>query len=1056
MGNLLEHYGWHEWLVHSNFSFLVGASHPHELVHRACELSYRGLGLCDFDGVYGIARTYRDLRRLQSPEIFGGLPSFAESARKLKLFYGAELHLAPDHSKALVFQDTLVLLATTHKAYFHLCSLLTEAHREHKTGAFLNLESLLASPVEGLVAIQPMRGILRDPTCHQDKLLRRFQDLRNHFQGRFYLAMSRHLNPAEDVWMSRAWVLAQKLALPVLLSQDVFFHDRARKPLSDLVCAVRHNKRVDEMGAHLFPNCERALHALSYLERIYASLPFYESALKASVALAESFCFDLDELRYHYPQEMIPQGFSSQSFLEHLVWERAHQLYGEQLPSKAEQLLKKELSLVETLGFADYFLTVWDIVRWAREQKILCQGRGSAANSAICFVLGITSLDPQHFDLLFERFLSLERRDPPDIDVDFEHERREEVIQYIYKRYGRQRAAMVCNVICFKRRGALRAVNKALGEDHPQRDRYTQELRGFPRHLGIHSGGFVVTEKALNWLAPVEPATMPDRSVIPWCKEDIEGLGFFKIDILALGILTALRKSMALVREHHGHELDLASIPSDDARTYGMIQRAETVGTFQIESRAQMSFLPKHKPRNFYDLVVQIAIIRPGPIEGGMIVSYLRRRLGKEAPVIPHPLLEPILERTYGVPIFQEQVMRVAIAVGGFSPGEADELRKKIGSFTMKQDDAKLWVQKLVDGMLARGIDPRFVESLLGHIRGFASYGFPESHAASFAYLAYASCYMKCHYPEAFFAAMLNSQPLGFYAVDTLLKTARHGTQAGRDGVDVHPLCLWQSNWDSRLEEAASGSARPFAIRLGLRLVYGLSEKSAKSFLEKRKHHKTKPDLIKIVSLRCFSRKDLTALASANALAAWGLPRRSAIWLAEAAPFSDFLEDKEDEVRFLEEEEWESVQSDYRATGTSLGRHPTEILRTDDWAYPVPAHKICLGQDLDKQVSGSTVFLFGMVLVRQAPPTAKGMRFITLEDESPYRPNLVIHPQVYERYRAVIDSHSFLCVSGRLELLDGACNIIVKHCYLPEVPEAEVFSFDVLEHPDFALSRNYY
>jgi len=1099
MATLVERYGWHEWLCHTNFSFLVGASHPHELIDQACDFSYKGLGIADFDGVYGIARAYRDLRHR------GRLGKNTD----LKLYYGTELHLRADHDLPLPLQDTLVLFATNHQGYFHLCSLLSEAHREKKTGAFLSLQTLLAAPVEGLVALQAMRGYVRTQDVNSAEARERFGALREHFQGRFYCVFSRHLNAAEDSWMGASWELAKRLSLPVLLSQDVFFHTPERKALSDVLCAIRHNKTVENLSSQLFSNAERSLHSLGYIERLYSSLPFYEDALKNSCELAQSFAFDLDELRYLYPQEMIPPGYTSQTFLEKVVWEGCRRIYGERISTKTLHILQKELHLVSELGFADYFLTVWDIVRWARERHILCQGRGSAANSAICFVLGVTSLDPDKFDLLFERFLSLERRDPLDIDVDFEHERREEVIQYIYERYGRNRAAMVANVICFKKRGALRFVGKALGLpneyleegsqalrsralrrsdtdkvvakvlDHTEKEvsdytldlwaKFSQLLIGFPRHLGIHSGGFVLTDKVLNWLVPVEPATMENRSVIQWSKDDIEGLGFFKIDVLALGMLTALRKTFSLVQKHYGHEINLAHIPSDDLQTYKMIQKADTVGTFQIESRAQMSFLPKHKPLNFYDLVVQIAIIRPGPIEGGMILAYLNRRLGREKISIPHPSLEPILRRTYGVPIFQEQVMRIAIAVGGFTAGEADELRKKIGSFTMKTQDVDLWLGKLVKGMLAHGIDQEFVDRILGYIRGFSSYGFPESHAASFAHIAYASAYLKAHYPEAFFTALLNSQPMGFYSVDTLLKTARHGSSLRKDhSVEVLPICLASSQWDCTLEPASSSSFRPFAIRLGLRFVRGLSSSfSSFRFLDPSSRAKPRDllhsptsfagDPSASLGMTEFSRKDLTALAAAGALHKWGISRRAAIWLAEAAPFCEYLEDDEDEVLFKKETEWEQVQGDYSATGLSLGKHPAQILREQDWAYAIPVEKISLGEHLLQKRSGTLVHIFGLVLVRQAPPTAKNMLFITLEDESSYRPNLVVRPHIYEKFAQIIDRHCFLCVSGMVEIVDGACNVLVKDIHVPQLSQAELIPFaeSMEETQEFALSRNY-
>lgn len=1060
MACLAEQIGWREWLCHSNFSFLLGASHPAQLLDSCLAHKYRSLALCDLDGVYGIARLYRERKKrlLQGR----GTP--------ISLRYGAELHLAHDHQLPLVLQDTLVLIACTHAGYSSLCALLSRAHRHGKQHPLLPLADILTTAPTGLAAIQPMRGLLRQREHNPAQLDERCAALRDHFQGRFYLAVSRHRNPAEDYCIPPTLARAKRLGLPLLCCQDIFFHNREQKKVSDLLHALRHNCNLEQAAPQLFVNSMRHPLSLPRLEQLYAHLPGYRSALEAAAELDAQCAFDLDQLRYCYPREFIPEGHSAQSWLEQLTWEHAVRRYGSEPPQKVTDLLRHELALVEQLDFADYFLTVYDIVCWARSQEILCQGRGSAANSAICYVLGITAVDPGRFDLLFERFISVERGEPPDIDVDFEHERREEVIQYIYRRYGRTRAAMVCNVICFKTRGALRAVGKALGvgeellqqvsrtlssralrglappqileevrensngdglrQDLPQYIwRYWGELatalRGFPRHLGIHSGGFIVSHQPLDQLCPREPATMPGRSVITWCKEDIEGLGFFKIDILALGGLTLIRKCLALLRRHYNRDLNLAGIPAADAATYRMIRRGDTVGTFQIESRAQIAFLPRHQPMNFYDLVVQLAIIRPGPIQGGMIHPYLRRRAGEEMVSFPDPRLEPILRRTYGVPIFQEQVMRIAIAVGGFSGGEADELRKSIGSFSLR-GDPEILITRLGKGLRANGIKEEFVADILNHIQGFASYGFPESHAASFALLAYATAYLKCHYPAAFFAALLNSQPMGFYGTDTLLRTARSC------GVSLLPVSVRYSDWDHSLEQCgAAGAAPRWGIRLGLRLVAGLSQSAMERMLARRREQGAWPDMQAFLQANPISRTDATALAAADALACYGFGRRDALWLAEAVPWCRWLRESEDEVLLPQESPLEKVQLDFQATSTSLGLHPTLLIKRHAWEYPIPRRRLMTAQQVgDPGQNGNSVTVFGMVSCRQAPPTAKGVCFVTVWDESGSL-NLILYPGVYKRFRKLVDSQAFLCVSGKVQATKDIITIVVQKVYAP-------------------------
>lgn len=1092
----IKEHGWNEWLVHTNFSFLLGASHPHEYVERAVRFAYRGMAVTDFDGVYGLARSHLALKK-HLKELTAASGSPTPTAAGFSLMHGMEVHLAPDHDLPVVYRDTVVLIALTREGYYNLCRIASYSHRGGKSGAYVPVEDLLTFPSTGLAAIQPMRGLIRRCAAVDDtQLLTRWRVLSEHFSGRFYAVLSSHLNPGEDCWIQQTLDLARRTNAPCLLSQDVFFHEPKQKDMSDLLHSIRTNLNLDQAVPHMFANSERSLHNLAGIANRFAALPGFRQALINSQELAAQAVFSMDELRYHYPKEMIPEGFTAQSFLEHQVWDCAKKKYGDPLPGKISGTLARELELIEQLKFPDYFLTVWDIVRWARSKDILCQGRGSAANSAVCFVLGITAVDPSLFDLLFERFVSVERGDPPDIDVDFEHERREEVIHYIYERYGRDKAAMVANVITFRSRGALRAVGKALGVGEPflgevskllearwfrksgaenvldhlkvnitehvdevekknllpqfihsadgslkiSADeipweiwgKMAERLKGFPRHLGIHSGGFMLADKPLDWLVAQEPATMEGRTVVQWSKEDIEGLGFFKIDILALGMLTAVRKCATEIKEKYGRDLTLGSIPHDDPATYAMIQRADTVGTFQIESRAQMSMLPRLRPRTFYDLVIEVAIIRPGPIQGGMIHPFLRRRDGIEAVTFPDERLRPILARTLGIPLFQEQVMRIAIAVGGFTGGEANELRKHMGAWSLKGDMGP-WMVKLAAGMKKNGFKPEFIAGILGQMRGFADYGFPESHAVSFALIAYASSYLKCHYPAAFFMALLNSQPMGFYSPHALLQSAQ------RDGVKVLPICINRSNLDNTLENIAPADKPPiYGIRLGLRLVTSFSNKAAIEVERMRQEaggsFASIDDFLKRARIY---KNDLTALAAANVFEIFGLDRRAAIWLAEAAPFCPVLEDVEDDMDFGAETVMERIQQDFSATTTSLGPHPVAVIRKDHWCYDVPERRLVEAKNINSITAGRMIELFGMVLVRQAPPSAKGMVFFTLEDASGFM-NLVFTPQMYDKFYKLIEGQAFLCVRGRVQRQHESHSIMVTQVYNPTLRRADV------------------
>ncbi len=1039
-----------EWLCKTNFSFLHGASHPRELIERANLLGYASLCINDFDGAYGLARCYRELDYLRKQQ----------QHRGLKLNYGAEIHFQRDHDLPVLLQDTLVLVAQTRDGYRNLNRLLSHAHRDGKDYANLPLEFLLNSDVGGIFAIQPMRGAIRCRGVDS-----RHDELKDLFDGRYYLAVSRHLHPAEDRWIRLTLDNAAAHGLDFILSQDVFFHDRRQKCISDLLQAIRTNRVFEQCHAHFFPNAERCLHDETELERLFRDIPGYRRALAVARELNRSCEFDLGQLGYRYPQEMIPDGHDALSYLRELVRQGVEERFGPDPSRRLLDQIEHELDLIGRLRFADYFLTVWDIVSWARQQHILCQGRGSAANSSVCFVLGITSVNPDQFELLFERFVSMERGDPPDIDVDFEHERREEVIQYIYRRYGRERAAMVANVVTFRGKGALRAVGKALGADdallekmskiassryyrgagtenivkalkndyeaeHPDAPRISwnlwmqlsEKLHGFPRHLGIHSGGFMLSDQPLDCLLPREPATMEGRTVIQWSKEDIEALGFFKIDVLSLGMLSAMRKCFDYVDYYYGQRLSLDRIPDDDAPTYAMIQKADTVGTFQIESRAQMSMLPRLKPACFYDLVIEVAIIRPGPIQGKVIHPYLARREGLEPVTYPDPRLEPILRRTLGIPIFQEQAMRIAIEVGDFSPGEADELRKKIGAWGIKDFNRDLnpLLQKLERGLQKNRVKPEFAEQIVSQMKGFAEYGFPESHAVSFSLIAYASCYLKCHFPAAFFIAVLNSQPMGFYSPHALLQAAR------REAIRLLPISLNHSDWDHRLERVRGES--DYAIRLGFRLVNGLAEASAECIQRQRDMCGGWRDFEQFAQDVDLARDQITALAACDLFSASGRSRSNALWQAEAAPYRPMLERFDDDIEWKAEDRLESIRKDFRAFKTSLKGHPAAVIKKSHWPYAVAIDRFSHSLQLNQLPAGIDVFVFGMVLVKQSPGSAKGMVFVTLEDEAGFI-NLAFTPRVYSRYYRLVDQHPFLCAVGKLQRVNQSHSVLVKRVF---------------------------
>jgi len=1077
MGSMLEKYKWFEWSCHTNFSFLKAAGHPEEFIARAKALQYGGLGINDYDGVYGIVRAWREGRK------------DADFQKNFRLFYGVELHLADHQALSLDARDTIISYALNLSGYSNLCQIISKAHQKGKHQPWISPEELISLPCQDLIFIQPSRGILY---THGDEFKQRIELFREAFGPNFYQLFTRNLVPNDSFWQAKIVQECSRLDVPLLFSQDAYYPDPSQKFMHDLLQAIRLNCTLEEAADFLFVNDEKSLHSLREIEARFSCYSFFEKSLSISCELSEKFNFDLKELRYRYPQELIPEGFTSQTWLERSCYHAARERYGCEIPKKIYAILERELSLVKELQFSDYFLTVWEIVRWAKAQGILCQGRGSAANSVICYVLGITSVDPGSFDVLFERFLSVERGDPPDIDVDFEHERREEVIQHIYDFYGRDRAAMVANIITFRTRGALRAVGKALGFSEEYLAKVSQEkstltlrgegpaailasckerdfqstginsdvawrlwgelaakLKGYPRHLGIHSGGFVITGESLINFSPIELTTMPGRQVIQWSKDDIEALSFFKIDILALGMLTAIQKTFDLLAKNHGRYLTLASIPVEDPSTFDMISKADTIGTFQIESRAQMSMLPRLRPRTFYDLVIQVAIIRPGPIQGGFIHPYLQRRSGKAPIEYAHPKLIPILKRTLGIPLFQEQVMRIAMAIGGFNAGEADELRRHLGSWKIK-GDLSPWLSKLRLSMLKENIPQQFIDSTLKQMEGFSAYGFPESHAVSFALIAYASSWLKCHYPEAFFTALLNSQPMGFYSPHTLLQSAR------RDEVQILPPSILYSDWDYTLEPTAVG-VRPFAIRVGLRSINGLLKSSIEAMIDRRKVVGSWANHEDLIQERVLDRMSLVSLASAGALSEFGITRRTAIWAALKIPCFGTLKEYEAIHSFPKESPKEMVDGDFKAMNTSLYMHPAEVEKVYGWRYEFPVTHLTTSRQIQFKSNGDRCVVFGIVIVRQAPPTAKGILFLTLEDEFGFI-NCMVRPKIYETQP--LDHEVFLCLEGKLQRDGSSHSIVIERKILPKVETAEYLEFQEKkfqnDSPSFFSVRNFY
>jgi error-prone DNA polymerase len=991
----------------SNFSFLRGASHSRELIARAIELGYSALALTDECSVAGVVRAFEAIRdaRLADPSI------------ELKLITGTEITLS-DGMK-------LVLLAKDRDGYGNMTALITLGRRNAAKGSYRLSRQDLAWGCKGCLALW-----VADRHATQEDA----QWLAERFPGDAWIAFERHLDADDAERLAHLRELGAACGLPLVATGDVHMHVRERRPLQDMMTALRHNSTLDQAGHLLFANGERHLRTRLQLSRLYPA-----ELLDATLHIAVQCTFSLAELRYEYPEEVVPRGMTPSEYLRQETYAGLAERYADGVPEKVAAQIETELALIAQVEYEAYFLTVYDIVKFARRQGILCQGRGSAANSAVCYALGITAVDPTRTNLLFGRFVSVERGEPPDIDVDFEHQRREEVIQYVFEKYGRSRTALVATVISYRSRSALRDAGRALGIDADKLDALTSslawwdkpeqwperfaevgldpetprirkwlqlapQLKGMPRHLSQHVGGFVISRGRLDRLVPIENAAMADRNVIQWDKDDIDVLKLMKVDVLALGMLTAIRKTLDWVSWQRNERLLFHQIPKEDPKVYDMICKADTVGVFQIESRAQMSMLPRLRPRTYYDLVVQVAIVRPGPIQGDMVHPYLQRReLERRMPGYKpgdlRPQLEHALGRTLGIPIFQEQVMQIAMIAADFTPGEADELRRAMAAWKRKGGIGK-FEEKLKRGMERNGYDAEFCARIYRQMEGFGDYGFPESHAASFALLVYDSAWLKCHYPEAFLTGMLNSLPMGFYSASQLLQDAR------RHGVDVRPVNVMHSQWESSLELNENGAP---SVRLGLHQISGLGETAAQRIVVARNLHPFR-DVADLSARAALQRKEMDALVSANALFALGGHRRQAAWESAAVPVQgDLLTDiplPEAQARLASPSEAQDILADYASLGLTLGRHPLSLLRGH-----LNQHRYQSARELRALPDKQLVRCVGLVTGRQRPGTASGVIFVTLEDETGMT-NVIVHADLAERQRKELLGARLLGVRG--------------------------------------------
>jgi len=1040
-----------ELAVTTNFSFLRGASHPQEMVATAEALGLKAIGIADRNSLAGVVRAYEEARKRPT----------------IKLLVGARL-VTSDGFEAIAYP-------TERQAYGRLCKLLTQGNLKADKGeCHIFFDDILAIAHGHMLIAVP-------PDDLSPAFVEKLQALARTAPERCFIAGTYRYHGDEPRRLGLLTELGASTGTPMVAINDVHYHTPKRQALADVLTCIREKCTVTEAGFRLARNAERHLKSPEEMARLFRDYP---DTIARTVQIANACQFDLGKLRNEYPDEPVPPGKTPQQHLEDLTWIGAERRYPKShypdgIPPDVVRRLNEELALIAKLDYARYFLTVHDVVAYARSQGILCQGRGSAANSAVCFCLGITEIDPNTSNLLFARFISANRGEPPDIDVDFEHDRREEVIQYVYKRYGREHAAICATVVHYRSRRAIREVGKALGltpditaaiaktvwgshddglPDHHIRQAgldasnpaiqqtilLARELLGFPRHLSQHVGGFILTRGRLDETVPIGNGAMEKRTFIEWDKDDIDTLGLMKVDVLALGMLSCLRRGLDLMKTHYGKDYTLSTLPQEDEKTYEMLSRADSVGVFQVESRAQMSMLPRLKPKTFYDLVIEVAIVRPGPIQGDMVHPYLRRRDGIEPEVYasPHPAhghadeLKEVLKRTKGIPLFQEQAMQIAITAAKFTPDEADGLRRAMATFR-HTGNVPLFRERFISRMIARGYDPKFVENCFGQIEGFGEYGFPESHAASFALLVYASAWIKCHYPDVFCAAILNSQPMGFYQPAQLVRDARE------HGVEVREADVNRSEWDCTLEPLPDGR---HAVRLGLRMIHGLNEKEMQKLIEARGNGYA--SIERLAAVAGVSRFTIEKLAAADAFQSMGLDRRRALWAARRLDAIGLRTGKtpkpscprerdrlplliphmsddlfpEPDVALPQMPLSEHVAEDYVTTGLSLKGHPVRFFR-DDLTRLGAIRNIDHRQE--KWAQGSQITVAGLVLMRQMPGTAKGVVFATLEDETGVA-NIVIWPKVFARYRRIVMTSRFLAVRGRLQRAGLVVHVVAE------------------------------
>jgi error-prone DNA polymerase len=1011
--------------ITSNFSFLRGASHPEEIVETAGSLGYEAIAITDWNSFAGIVRAHAAAKK-------SGL-RFIPACR-LELMDGISLLAYP----------------TNKQGYTKLSNLLTMGNRRTEKGK-CELWLKDAEAVKGDIyfsLIPPDR--LNRSFSFDHVFIQQVEKLKEIFADKLSIVCSRKYLGSDQKYFFRLKELAERISTPLVATNDVYYHIPERRELQDIITCVREKCNVYNAGYKLYPNAERYLKPVEEMHRLFR---LYPQAIERSLEIAEACRFSLDELEYVYPEEITSQGNSPLEELERLTWIGAKSRFGEFIPEKIKQTILYELKFIKEMNYAAYFLTVYDIVRFAKEKNILCQGRGSAANSTVCYCLGITSVNPAKFDLLFERFISPARNEPPDIDVDFEHERREEVMQYIFNKYGRDRAAIVATVTQLHQKGAIRDVGKAMGlsvdtinklsasiwqltdewfegkkmeaqgldpEDPHLRKvlSLTAQFMGFPRQLGQHTGGFVITNGKLSDLCPILNARMADRTCIEWNKDDIDALGFMKIDVLALGMLTCIRKAFDEVKRHYHKDLTLANIPEDDPLVYDMISHADTIGVFQIESRAQQTMLPRLKPKCFYDLVIEVAIVRPGPIQGDMVHPYLRRRNGEEPVEYPSKELEEILGKTLGVPLFQEQAMKIAIVAAGFTPAEADALRRSMATFKAKGLVTQFH-EKLVKGMTQNGYTEEYAHRVFRQLEGFGSYGFPESHAASFALLVYVSSWIKCYYPDVFACALLNSLPMGFYQPAQIIIDAR------KHGVLIKEIDINNSFWDNTLENPEEGKNR--ILRLGFRQLKGFKKTEAEILIAGREKKYQSVDDLRDTGI---SPSSLSLLAEGDAFRSIGLDRREAMWqvtvkdqpqhLFKGKKAQDALYEQISLPKMMVSEH---VVTDYASTGLSVKAHPVQFVREKlEQLRVLPAAGLKLVRD------GAVVKVAGLVLVRQRPGTAGGVCFMTIEDETGFA-NLVIFQNLFEKYRKEILQSRLIMVEGKVQIEGEVIHVIVRACY---------------------------